>query len=105
MHPKAMMKRFGVTTLEARVSEMKRTSLYTESLAPHGTEERKAIKRAMTFRTRPQSIASIDISDRKYHKRSTVEEYNERGEITCKQSSKTDRRINSYFSAKNRIPK
>lgn len=105
MHPKAQLRRFGKTALDARVAEMKLMSVYTESLTPQGTEERKAIKRAMTFRTTPQSIASIDISDRKYHKRSAVEEYNERGEITCKQSSKTDRRINAYFSAKNRIPK
>lgn len=105
MHPKAQLRRFGKTALDARVAELQRMALYTASLAPEGTEERKAIKRAMTFRTTPQSIPTDQVSDRKYHKRSQVEEYNERAEITCKQSSKTDQRINSYFAAKGRIPK
>jgi hypothetical protein len=99
------MKRKHDAELFAYNSEARRPELVKMADLPEGTEARKVLRKMQTFTTKPQSIPSNDYSMKISQRRAKVEEYNERGERTCRPSSKTDIRINSYFRSKSSTPK
>lgn len=101
----ATMERKHAMELAAYNSEARRVELVDMANKPEGTEARKALRKMQTFTTKPQSIPSNDYSSKVSQRRAKAEEYNERGERTCRPSSKTDMRINSYFRSKASTPK
>lgn len=105
MNAKAQARRFGISVEAAKEMERKRTELVQLAQKPEGTEARKAIKKLMTHTYKAQSIPSNDFSDKVSQRGSKVAEYKERGERTCRPSSKTDIKVNSYFASKSRTPK
>lgn len=101
----ATMERKHAMELAAYNSEARRVELVELANKPEGTEARKVLRKMQTFTTKPQSIPSNDYSMKLSQRRAKAEEYNERGERTCRPSSKTDMRINSYFRSKSSTPK
>ena len=101
----ATMQRKHAMELAAYSSEARRAELVELANTPEGTEARKVLRKMQTFTTKPQSIPSNDYSTKLSQRRAKAEEYNERGERTCRPSSKTDMRINSYFRSKSSTPK
>lgn len=101
----ATMERKYAIELAAYNSEARRVELVELANKPEGTEARKALRKMQTFTTKTQSIPSNDYSSKISQRRAKAEEYNERGERTCRPSSKTDMRINSYFRSKAFTPK
>lgn len=101
----ATMERKHAIELAAYKSEARRVELVELANTPEGTEARKVLRKMQTFTTKPQSIPSNDYSMKLSQRRSKAEEYNERGERTCRPSSKTCQRINSYFRSKSSTPK
>lgn len=101
----ATMERKYAIELAAYNSEARRIELVELANKPEGTEARKALRKMQTFTTKTQSIPSNDYSSKISQRRAKAEEYNERGERTCRPSSKTDMRINSYFRSKASTPK
>lgn len=85
--------------------ESRRVELVELAKKPEGTEARKVLRKMQTFTTKPQSIPSNDYSSNLSQRRAKAEEYNERGERTCRPSSKTDIKVNSYFRSKSSTPK
>lgn len=102
---KYTMQRRHAMELATYNSEARRVELVDMANKPEGTEARKVLRKMQTFTTKPQSIPSNDYSSKLSQRRAKAEEYNERGERTCRPSSKTDIRINSYFRSKSSTPK
>lgn len=101
----ATMQRKQAIELAAYISESRRVELVKLADKLEGSEARKALRKMQTFTTKPQSIPSNDYSMKISQRRAKAEEYNERGERTCRPSSKTDMKVNSYFASKSRTPK
>lgn len=101
----ATMERKHSMELAAYNSEARRVELVELANRPEGTEARKVLRKMQTFTTKPQSIPSNDYSMKLSQRRAKAEEYNERGERTCRPSSKTDIKVNSYFRSKSSTPK
>ena len=82
-------------------------SLVKEAVTAGGTEARKAIKKRMTHTYKSQTIQSNDWSDKASQRTAgnVIEGVKQRGEKSCRKSSKCDIKINSYFNAKSRTPK
>ena len=82
-------------------------SLVQEAATAGGTEARKAIKKRMTHTYKSQTIQSNDWSDKASQRTAgnVIDGVKERGEKSCRKSSKCDVRINRYFNAKSRTPK
>lgn len=99
------MERKYTMELAAYNSEARRVELVDMANKPEGTEARKVLRKMQTFTTKPQSIPSNDYSSKVSQRRAKAEEYNERGERTCRPSSKTDVKVNSYFRSKSSTPK
>lgn len=99
------MERKYAIELAAYNSEARRVELVELANKPEGTEARKALRKMQEFRITPQAIPSNDWSDKVSQRGSKAEEYRERGERTCRPSSKTCQRINSYFRSKSSTPK
>lgn len=101
----ATMERKHTMEIAAYNSEARRVELVELANKPEGTEARKVLRKMQTFTTKPQSIPSNDYSMKLSQRRAKAEEYNERGEHTCRPSSKTCQHINSYFRSKSSTPK
>lgn len=105
MNAKAQARRFGISAEAATKLEANRHELVELAQKPEGTEARKALKKLMTHSYKPEAIPSNDWSDKVSQRGSKVAEYRERGERTCRPSSKTDIKVNSYFRSKSSTPK
>lgn len=105
MNAKAQARRFGISVEDAKKLEANRRGLVELAQRLEGTEARKALKKLMTHSYKPQVIPSNDWSDKVSQRSAKTAEYRERGEATCRPSSKTCQRINSYFASKSRTPK
>lgn len=101
----ATMQRKYAREIAVYNSEARRVELVELANKPEGTEARRVLRKMQTFTTKPQSIPSNDYSSKVSQRRVKAEEYNERGERTCRPSSKTDMRINNYFRSKSSTPK
>lgn len=105
MNAKAQARRFGISIQAAIKLEANRHELVELAQRPEGTEARKALKKLMTHTYKAEAIPSNDWSDKVSQRGSKVAEYKERGERTCRPSSKTDMKVNSYFRSKSSTPK
>lgn len=102
------------TLQQRRQHEMERRAYIAETSIPElvdkantaaGTEERKRLKKLSEFRTKPVSFASINYSNKAWQRPSKNPVRGDMGGVTCTPSSKTDIKINSYYSSKGRVPK
>lgn len=105
MNAKAQARRFGISIEDAKKLEANRIELVQLAQKPEGTEARKALKKLMTHSYKPEAIPSNDWSDKASQRSAKSAEYKERGERTCRPSSKTDIKVNSYFRSKSFTPK
>lgn len=105
MNAKAQARRFGISVEDAKKLEANRIELVQLAQKPEGTEARKALKNLMTHNYKPEAIPSNDWSDKASQRSAKSAEYKERGERTCRPSSKTDIKVNSYFKSKSSTPK
>lgn len=105
MNAKAQARRFGISVEDAKKLEANRSELVQLAQKPEGTEARKALKKLMTHSYKAEAIPSNDWSDKVSQRSAKVAEYKERGERTCRPSSKTDIKVNSYFRSKSSTPK
>lgn len=105
MNAKAQTRRFGISVVDAKKLEANRRELVELAQKPEGTEARKALKKLMTHSYKPEAIPSNDWSDKASQRSAKSAEYKERGERTCRPSSKTDIKVNSYFKSKHSTPK
>lgn len=105
MNAKAQARRFGISIEDAKNLEAKRQELVQLAQKPEGTEARKALKKLMTHSYKPEAIPSNDWSDKVSQRGAKSAEYKERGERTCRPSSNTDIKVNSYFRSKSFTPK
>lgn len=100
-----MMQRRHAAERAAYESEARRVELVALADKPEGTEARKVLRQMQTFRTKPQSIPSNNYSSSVSQRAAKKSDYRVSGERSCRPSSRTDSKINSYFSAKSRTPK
>lgn len=105
MNAKAQARRFGISVEDAKKLEANRHELVELAQRPEGTEARKALKKLMTHTYKAEAIPSNDWSDKVSQRGAKSAEYRERGEHTCRPSSKTDIKVNSYFRSRSSIPK
>lgn len=105
MNAKAQARRFDISIEDAKKLEVNRRELVELAQRPEGTEARKALKKLMTHSYKAEAIPSNDWSDKASQRSAKVAEYKERGERTCRPSSKTDIKVNSYFRSKAATPK
>lgn len=98
---------YGLTADDAKEIERNRSELVQEAQKPEGTEARKRLRQLMTHTYESQTINTCDYSSNVSQRTagSVIDGVQERGEKSCRPSSKTDRRINSYFSAKHSTPR
>lgn len=99
------MQRRQAAEQAAYESEARRVELVQLADKPEGTEARRVLREMQTFRTRPQSIPSNNYSSSVSQRAAKKSDYRVSGERSCRPSSRTDSKINSYFSAKSRTPK
>lgn len=105
MNAKAQARRFGISVEDAKKLEANRKELMQKASTAAGIEERKALKKLMTHTYKAEAIPSNDWSDKVSQRSAKSAEYKERGERTCRPSSKTDIKVNSYFRSKSSTPK
>lgn len=89
----------------AYASEARRVELVALADKPEGAEARKVLRQMQTFRTKPQSIPSNNYSSSVSQRAAKKSDYRVSGERSCRPSSRTDSKINSYYAAKSRTPK
>lgn len=99
------MQRRHTAERAAYESEARRVELVVLADKPEGAEARKVLRQMQTFRTRPQSIPSNNYSSSVSQRAAKKSDYRVRGERSCRPSSRTDSKINSYYAAKSRTPK
>lgn len=99
------MQRRHAVEQAAYESEARRVELVQLADKPEGTEARKVLQQMQTFRTKPQAIPSNNYSSSVSQRAAKQSDYRVSGERSCRPSSRTDSKINSYFAAKSRTPK
>lgn len=99
------MQRRHAAEQAAYASEARRVELVELAAQPEGTEARKVLRQMQTFRTKPQSIPSNNYSSSVSQRCAKKSDYRVSGERSCRPSSRTDSKINSYYAAKSRTPK
>lgn len=99
------MQRRQAAEQAAYAAEVRRVELVALADKPEGTEARKVLRQMLTFCTKPQSIPSNNYSSSVSQRAAKKSGYRVSGEHSCRPSSRTDSKINSYFSAKSRTPK
>lgn len=99
------MQRRQAAEQAAYESEARRVELVQLADRPEGAEARKVLRQMQTFRTRPQSIPSNNYSSSVSQRAAKRSDYRVSGERSCRPSSRTDSKINSYYAAKSRTPK
>lgn len=100
-----MMQRKHAAEQVAYASEARRVELVALADKPEGTEARKVLRQMQTFRTKPQSIPSNNYSSSVSQRAAKKSDYRVSGERSCRPSSRTDSKINSYYTSKGRIPR
>lgn len=99
------MQRRQAAEQAAYESEARRVELVQLADKPEGAEARRVLRAMQTFRTRAQSIPSNNYSSSVSQRAAKKSDYRVSGERSCRPSSRTDSKINSYFAAKSRTPK